>query len=138
MHIARCCSVIRQQLNMQSNSITEREGKKTMKKVISAAAMICLGLMIAPTAFGASSCTGSGTASDVASGGSLFDSLLGQATFNGTNPAGTFDSCVFASDTLDPAVASDPGALTFIYQFNESASSDLSSISIPGFGGTIV
>jgi hypothetical protein len=110
-----------------------------MKKVILTLAVICLGLSIAPVASATTtSCTAVQAAGLVSPGATLFDQLLTQPTFNGTNPAGTFDSCVFAGDTVDPAVATDPKALSFVYQFNFKSGSDISSISVPGFGSTII
>jgi PEP-CTERM motif len=87
-----------------------------MKKAILTLAAICLGLSIAPAASATTtSCTAVQAAGLVSPGATLFDQLLIQPTFNGTNPAGTFDSCVFAGDAVDPAVATDPNALSFVY-----------------------
>lgn len=110
-----------------------------MKKAILTLAVICAGLSIAPAASATTtSCDAVKTAGLVSSGATLFDQLLTQPTFNGTNPTGTFDSCVFAGDTVDPAVATDLHALSFVYQFNFNGGSDISSISVPGFGSTII
>src|SRR5262249_19599157 len=97
--------------------------------------LFTLCLAVLPAA--ATTCDNAGSV--VSGGATLFDSLLGQTTFNGTNPSGSVASCVFSGDTNNSAVTGgDSHALTFVFHITQNSASDLTEATFSDFGGTIV